>query len=71
MIGSFAITQNGNFIAALQEGFALIDRISGEKNIIATPEKNAHITLMYAQSLSDHLTCVYVFDIAYLVYANN
>ncbi len=40
MIGSFAITQNGNFIAALQEGFALIDRISGEKNIIATPEKN-------------------------------
>ena len=40
MIGSFAIMDNGNFIAALQEGFATIDRTTSEKNIITSPEKN-------------------------------
>ena len=40
MIGSFAIMEDGNFIAALQEGIATIHRLTGEKKIIATPEKN-------------------------------
>ena len=40
MIGSFALLEDGNFIAALQEGIAWIDRSNGEKKIIAAPEKN-------------------------------
>ncbi len=39
MIGSFAIMEDGNFLAALQEGFAIIDRTNGDKKIISTPEK--------------------------------
>jgi len=38
MIGSLAVCTNGNFIAALQNGFAFIDRISGEIKMIADPE---------------------------------
>jgi hypothetical protein len=41
MIGSFALTEDGNIIAALQEGIALINRTTGEKKIIASPEKNS------------------------------
>lgn len=40
MIGAFAVCTNGNFIAALQNGFAFIDRISGETNMIADPENH-------------------------------
>ena len=40
MIGSFAIMEDGNIIAALQEGIAIIDRTTGNKQIISTPEKN-------------------------------
>lgn len=40
MIGSFAIMENGNFIAALQDGIVIIDRITGMKKTISTPEKN-------------------------------
>ena len=38
MIGSFAITEDGHFIAALHEGIAIIDRNSGIKKIMASPE---------------------------------
>lgn len=38
MIGSMAVCTNGNFIAALQNGFAFIDRESGEIKMIADPE---------------------------------
>ena len=38
MIGSLAVCTNGNFIAALQNGFAFIDKISGEIKMIADPE---------------------------------
>jgi sugar lactone lactonase YvrE len=38
MIGSIAICTNGNFIAALQNGFAFIDRITGQVKIITDPE---------------------------------
>lgn len=38
MIGSIAVCTNGNFIAALQNGFAFIDRESGEIKMIADPE---------------------------------
>jgi len=37
MIGSLAVCTNGNFIAALQNGFAFIDRASGEVKMIANP----------------------------------
>ena len=40
MIGSFAIMEDGNFIAALQEGIAIINRTTGDKKIIASPEVN-------------------------------
>ena len=40
MIGSFSLMEDGNIIAALQEGIALINRSTGEKKIISTPEKN-------------------------------
>lgn len=42
MIGAVAICTNGNFIAALQNGFAFIDRISGKIKIIEDPE--SHLT---------------------------
>jgi sugar lactone lactonase YvrE len=38
LIGSLAVCTNGNFIAALQNGFAFIDKISGEIKMIADPE---------------------------------
>src|SRR5665647_817591 len=38
MIGSLAVCTNGNFIAALQNGFVFIDRASGEVKMIANPE---------------------------------
>lgn len=38
MIGSVAVCNNGNFIAALQNGFAFINRDSGEISMIADPE---------------------------------
>ncbi|MEJ7821683.1 MAG: SMP-30/gluconolactonase/LRE family protein [Chitinophagaceae bacterium] len=38
MIGSLAVCTNGNFIAALQNGFAFINRVSGEVKILANPE---------------------------------
>ena len=40
MIGSFALMENSNIIAALQEGIVIIDRSTGEKQIISTPEIN-------------------------------
>lgn len=40
MIGAFAFCTNGNFIAALQNGFAFIDRISGQIKTIADPENH-------------------------------
>ena len=40
MIGSAAICTNGNFIAALQNGFGFIDRTSGEVRIFSDPEEN-------------------------------
>lgn len=40
MIGAFAFCTNGNFIAALQNGFAFIDRISGQIKMIADPENH-------------------------------
>ena len=38
MIGSFAVCTNGNFIAALQNGFAFIERETGEIKMITDPE---------------------------------
>jgi sugar lactone lactonase YvrE len=40
MIGSFAFCADGNFIAALQNGFAFINRINGEIKMIADPESH-------------------------------
>ena len=40
MIGSLAVCTDGNFIAALQNGFAFIARESGEIKMIADPEKH-------------------------------
>jgi sugar lactone lactonase YvrE len=40
MIGSLAVCTNRNFIAALQDGFAFIDRVSGEVRMIADPESH-------------------------------
>lgn len=40
MIGSIAVCTNENFIAALQNGFAFIDRISGEIKMIGDPENH-------------------------------
>ncbi len=40
MIGAVAVCTNGNFIAALQNGFAFIDRVSGEIKIIEDPESH-------------------------------
>jgi len=40
MIGSIALCTNGNFIAALQNGFGFIDRTSGEVRIFSDPEEN-------------------------------
>jgi len=40
MIGSMAVCTDGNFIAALQNGFAFIDRESGEIKMIADPENH-------------------------------
>ena len=39
MIGSFALCNDGNIIAALQEGFVFINRNTGEINAIGDPEK--------------------------------
>jgi sugar lactone lactonase YvrE len=38
MIGAIAICKNGNFLAALKNGFGFIDRHSGVLNMIANPE---------------------------------
>ena len=38
MIGSFAVCTNGNFIAAIQNGFAFINRETGEIKMITDPE---------------------------------
>jgi len=38
MIGSFALCTNGNFIAALRNGFAFIDRETGKQTMITNPE---------------------------------
>jgi|SRR5665647_733197 len=38
MIGSLAICTNGNFIVALKNGFAFLDKISGKIKLIADPE---------------------------------
>lgn len=40
MIGSLAVCTNGNFIAALQNGFAFIDRTTSEITMIADPESH-------------------------------
>ncbi len=40
MIGSLAICTDGKFIAALKNGFAFVDRISGEIKMIADPESH-------------------------------
>jgi sugar lactone lactonase YvrE len=40
MIGSLAVCTNGNFITALQNGFAFIDRITGEVKMITDPENH-------------------------------
>lgn len=40
MIGSIAVCTDGNFIAALQNGFAFIDRKTGEIKMIADPESH-------------------------------
>jgi sugar lactone lactonase YvrE len=40
MIGSVAVCSNGNFIAALQNGFAFVDSISGDIKMIADPESH-------------------------------
>lgn len=40
MIGAIAVCTDGNFIAALQDGFAFIDRQSGAIKMIADPENH-------------------------------
>ncbi len=40
MIGSFALCNDGNIVAALQEGFVFINRITGEISAIDNPEKD-------------------------------
>ena len=40
MIGSFAVCTDGNFIAALQNGFAFVDSKTGEIKIIKDPESH-------------------------------
>jgi len=40
LIGSFAVCNDGNFIAALQRGFAFVNRQNGDVNRIADPEKD-------------------------------
>src|SRR6478735_1672645 len=40
MIGSLAVCNNGNFIAALQHGFAFIDKQNGELRMMADPEED-------------------------------
>lgn len=40
MIGSFALCSDDNFIAALQNGFAFIDRLTGKIKMIADPESH-------------------------------
>jgi len=40
MIGSLAICTNGNFIVSLQNGFAFVERVSGEIKIITDPENH-------------------------------
>src|ERR1035438_7263502 len=40
MIGSFAVCTDGDFIAALQNGFAFIDRETGEVKMISDPESH-------------------------------
>jgi sugar lactone lactonase YvrE len=40
LIGTVAICTDGNFIAALQNGFAFIDRVSGEIIMISDPESH-------------------------------
>ncbi len=40
MIGSMAVCTNGNFIAALQNGFALVDRLTGDLKMVADPEQH-------------------------------
>ena len=38
MIGTVAVCRDGNFVAALQNGFAFINRTTGEKRMITDPE---------------------------------
>lgn len=40
MIGSFALCNDGNIVAALQEGFVFINRNTGEISAIGDPEKH-------------------------------
>ncbi|MEO7309491.1 MAG: SMP-30/gluconolactonase/LRE family protein [Chitinophagaceae bacterium] len=40
MIGSIALCENGNFIAALQNGFGFIDKATGELTMVADPENH-------------------------------
>jgi sugar lactone lactonase YvrE len=40
MIGSFALCNDGNIVAALQEGFVFIDKNTGEISAIGDPEKH-------------------------------
>lgn len=40
IIGSFAICDNGNFITALKNGFAFIERPRGEIKMISSPEEH-------------------------------
>lgn len=40
MIGSVALCTNGNFVAALQNGFGFINRESGEVKMISNPESH-------------------------------
>lgn len=40
MVGAVALCTNGHFIAALQNGFAFIDRLNGNISMIADPENH-------------------------------
>lgn len=40
MIGAMAVCTDGNYVAALQNGFAFVDRRTGEVDFITDPEKN-------------------------------
>jgi sugar lactone lactonase YvrE len=40
MIGSIALCTNGQYVAALQHGFAFVNRLTGEVNMISDPESH-------------------------------